>query len=172
MAVRALELTASRRPELLVVEYLLPDMDGLQLLAEVRRRRAAPELPAIVVTGMVSRLEELRAHGGTSTEFLAKPVEPSRLLEAVRAQLSSAGRMASGRRVLVVDDELLNLKLASFRLKQAGYEVETASGALRASRWPAAGRDPYRRIDAIDGRLRVSATRRAVIPPWPPSRSC
>src|SRR5205814_9495577 len=37
-----------------------------------------------------------------------------------------------GRRTLVVDDEPLNLKLAAFRLKRAGYEVEMASGGQEA----------------------------------------
>ncbi|HXB55915.1 MAG TPA: response regulator [Vicinamibacteria bacterium] len=124
----ALEASAARRPDLLVLDFVLPDTDGLRLLAEIRSRTAAPELPAIVVTGMVSRLEELQAVSGVSTQFLAKPVEPSRLLEVVRSQLSAPEGQASGRRVLVVDDELLNRKLASFRLKQAGYEVEMAAG--------------------------------------------
>jgi len=133
----ALEMSATRRPDLLVLDYVLPDMDGLQLLAEVRRQTTVPELPAIIVTGLLSRLEALRAQGGAHTQFLAKPVAPSRLLEIVGAQLSAPERPAppgsllaasSGRRVLVLDDEQLNLNLASFRLKQAGYEVETASG--------------------------------------------
>ena len=132
----ALEMAATRPPDLLVLDYVLPDMDGLQLLAAVRRQTAVPELPAIIVTGMVSRLDELRAQGGAHTQFLAKPVAPSRLLEIVGAQLSVPGRptspgsplaASSNRRVLVLDDEPLNRKLTSFRLKQAGYEVETAS---------------------------------------------
>jgi len=84
----ALEMAATRPPDLLVLDCVLPDMDGLQLLAAVRRQTAVPELPAIIVTGMVSRLDELRAQGGAHTQFLAKPVAPSRLLEIVGAQLS------------------------------------------------------------------------------------
>jgi PAS domain S-box-containing protein len=81
---------------------------------------------------MVSRLDELRTHSDPSCQFLAKPVEPSRLLEIVRAQFSAPAARAAGRRVLVVDDELVNRKLASFRLKLAGYEVETAASAAEA----------------------------------------
>ena len=83
----ALAAAATRRLDLLVLDYVLPDMDGLRLLAEVRRRINTPELPAIVVTGMVSRLGEMRAQGDVFTQFLGKPLEPSRLLEAVHTQL-------------------------------------------------------------------------------------
>jgi DNA-binding response OmpR family regulator len=85
----ALQASATRRPDLVVLDYLLPDIDGMRLLAEIRALARAPELPAIIVTGMVSRVEELRAHGGTGTHFVAKPVEPSRLLEIIRAHLKA-----------------------------------------------------------------------------------
>jgi len=127
----ALERAGARRPDLVVLDFVLPDMDGLQLLTEVRRQTPAVEMPAILVTGMVSRLEELRASAGGSTQVLAKPVEPSQLLEVVRAQLVPEERKR-GKRILVVDDEPLNLKLASFRLRRAGYEVETAPGGREA----------------------------------------
>ena len=86
----ALQLAAARRPDLLILDSVLPDMDGLQLLAEVRSMAGTPEVPAIVVTGMLSRLGELRAQAGGSTNVLAKPVAPSQLLEVVHAQLDGA----------------------------------------------------------------------------------
>jgi CheY-like chemotaxis protein len=122
---------AARRPDVVVLDFVLPDIDGVRLLAEIRRDLGAPELPAVVVTGMVSCLEALRAQGGTSTQFLPKPVEPSRLLDVVRAHLAPPGN-GRGRTILVLDDEPLNLKLAALRLRHAGYEVETASAGEEA----------------------------------------
>ena len=128
----ALAAAAVRRPDLLVLDYILPDSDGLRLAAEVRRRCGAPDLPAIVVTGMVSRLAELRAEAGPSTQFLAKPVEPSRLLDAVRGRLEPAPAVPTGKRLLVVDDDLLNRKLAAFHLRGAGYDVDVVATAMDA----------------------------------------
>jgi two-component system cell cycle sensor histidine kinase/response regulator CckA len=84
----ALELAAARRPDLLIFDFTLPDTDGLKLLADVRRQLGAPDLPAIIITGMVSRLKEMRANAGSATYFLAKPVAPSQLLGLVRAQIA------------------------------------------------------------------------------------
>jgi len=128
----ALELAATRRPDLLILDYVLPDMDALELLADLRFKGGPPDLPAIVITGMVSRLEELRARSSGSTQVLAKPVEPSQLLEVVRVQLAPTVGRTRGQRILVVDDEPLNLKLAALRLTLAGYEVETAAGGEEA----------------------------------------
>jgi PAS domain S-box-containing protein len=127
----ALEIAETQRPDLLVLDFILPDMDGLDLLAEARRRLAA-EVPAVVVTGMVSHLDALRSRSGASTHFLAKPVEPSTLLNVVRAELARPRAPSAGRRILVVDDEALNRKLTTVRLELAGYEVETVSGGEEA----------------------------------------
>ncbi|HEV8241641.1 MAG TPA: response regulator [Thermoanaerobaculia bacterium] len=131
-AAGALAAVAGGAPDLVLLDYVLPDSDGLTLLAELRRRLDAPELPALLVTGMVSRLDELRQRGGAAVHVLAKPVEPATLIELARAHLAAPEEQGDGRRVLVVDDEPLNLKLAVLRLRQAGYQVETAASGPEA----------------------------------------
>jgi two-component system cell cycle sensor histidine kinase/response regulator CckA len=136
----ALTLARDQRPDLVLQDYVLPDMDGLQLIEGLRRLPALAATPIVVVTGMVSRLDELQARGLPNTIFLPKPIEPSRLLEVVRAHVTPFTRASpAGRRVLVVDDDPLNLRLASLRLRDSGFEVQTAAGgeealaAMRAS---------------------------------------
>ncbi|HXO29323.1 MAG TPA: response regulator [Thermoanaerobaculia bacterium] len=128
----ALAAAAERSPDLIVLDYVLPDTDGMRLLEELRRQAGREDVPALLVTGMVSRLGELRARAGELTEFLPKPIEPSRLLEVVRAHLSAPKTLGEGRTVLVADDDPFNLKLAALRLKHQGYAVDTASGGAEA----------------------------------------
>ena len=128
----ALAAAAERPPDLIVLDYVLPDTDGMRLLEELRRQAGREDLPALLVTGMVSRLGELRARSGEHTQFLPKPIEPSRLLEVVRAHLSAPRASGEGRTVLVVDDDPLNLKLAALRLGHEGYAVDTAAGGAEA----------------------------------------
>ncbi len=129
----ALELGGGRPPDLALLDYLLSDMDGLRLAESLRNLPGRSDLPVVLVTGMVSQLEDLRARAGPSITVLPKPVEPSLLAEVVRTHLAKgAGTAGQGRRVLVVDDEAMNRKLAMLRLQDAGFVVETAPGGAEA----------------------------------------
>jgi PAS domain S-box-containing protein len=129
----ALEAARRQPPDLVVTDFVLPDRDGLELLADIRSLPRGGAVPAILVTGMVSRLDSLRDRAEEDTHILPKPVEPARLLEVAAAELSQCRRTLGGRRrVLVVDDESLNRKLAALRLREAGFEVGLAASAAEA----------------------------------------
>jgi PAS domain S-box-containing protein len=63
-------------------------MAGIQLLAQLRDAVGSPDLPALLVTSSVSPDEAQRAHADPAVRVLPKPVEPSRLVTAVRAHLT------------------------------------------------------------------------------------
>jgi two-component system, cell cycle sensor histidine kinase and response regulator CckA len=129
----ALAAAAQAAPDLVLQDYVLPDMDGIQLIESLRLLPGMAETPVLVVTGLVSQIDALRRQALENTTFLPKPIEPSRLLDVVRAVLSGrSGTQGAGRRLLVVDDEPLNLKLAAFRLQDAGFEVDTAGSGEEA----------------------------------------
>src|SRR5258706_8028039 len=161
----ALTLAGEHPPDMVLQDFVLPDMDGLQLIDGLRRLPGMSSTPIIVVTGMVSQREEMRGRALPNTTFLPKPIEPSRLLEVVGAHLAAAAPASTaGRRVLVVDDEPLNLRLASLRLRDHGFEVETAVGgeaALeKARQWIPEAILSDVLMPGIDGFLLCDAVRR------------
>src|SRR4029079_9809360 len=129
----ALLAAGQARPDLLLVDYVLPDADGLHVVAEIARLPGLATVPAVLLTGMGSPLEALRAQAPAHVHVVPKTVEPSRVVQIVRAQLSGhRGEVGRGRRVLVVDDDLLNRRMAPLRLSKLGFEVEAAAGAEEA----------------------------------------
>src|SRR6266849_272930 len=72
----ALKAAASRLPDLVLQDLILPDMDGLELLRRMRALPAGGELPILALSGFLSRLEEAPTDAGGFTALLVKPIEP------------------------------------------------------------------------------------------------
>jgi PAS domain S-box-containing protein len=120
-------------PDLVLQDLILPDMDGLELLRRLRALPGGAELPIVALSGFLSRREETQGNQGGFTAFLVKPIEPSRLVEAIRAHLPQrefhADAVVAQRRLLVVDDDAVQLKLTRLHFQQLGYQVTTAGSA-------------------------------------------
>ena len=81
----ALDLVASFDPDLVLLDLLMPEMDGLAVLAEIRRR-AAPddELPVLLLTAMPGAESKRRALELGASDFLAKPCDANEMLLRIR----------------------------------------------------------------------------------------
>jgi len=91
----ALDLIERRRPDAIILDILLPDMDGFDLLELIVDRW--PEIPVIIVTAVAtSEAERLKAGRMGVADYLIKPVEGLEIVTAVRHSLS--GRRLQRRR--------------------------------------------------------------------------
>jgi FixJ family two-component response regulator len=82
-------LTAANLPKrgCLVIDYRMPTIDGIELVAELRRRNVT--LPAILISARVTRaLRDLAARSGL-TCVLEKPLTDAALVENIRGALAS-----------------------------------------------------------------------------------
>ena len=126
----ALDRIRETRPDLIIQDIVLPDVDGLELTSRIRELPNGVDVPVMVLSGFAGRFDEARGASGQYVEFLLKPVTPSRLLEAVRDHLPMRGdrrRSGKGRRLLLVDDNESRRKVDVVRFVQAGFEVSVAA---------------------------------------------
>src|SRR6202165_4226595 len=132
----ALAAAEKTLPHLVLQDLILPDMDGLELLRRLRALPGGAELPILALSGFLSRLEEAQTDQSGFTGLLVKPIEPSRLIDAVRVYLplqpAPATARSEGRRLLVVDDDPVQLKLTRLHFSHLGFEVSAAGGASDA----------------------------------------
>jgi CheY-like chemotaxis protein len=123
----ALALAARRRPDLILQDLLLPDMDGFVLAQRLRDLQELRHVPILAFSGLLSQLDEKRIVGSGFTDFVTKPVEPSKLVRIVRAHLPSpdapATSSGANRKIVLADDDDVQRKLSVFRLSRLGYEV-------------------------------------------------
>jgi CheY-like chemotaxis protein len=78
---------------LVLMDVMMPEMDGLQATREIRRQPELAHLPIVVLTTSTSRSDQERTLDAGASDHLAKPIDIDRLTGILRARLpqSSAG---------------------------------------------------------------------------------
>ena len=85
---RAVEMIRDRRPDLLLLDLMMPVVSGMEILTEVRRLSDVAYLPILILTSATDRETRLQAWEQGATDFLTKPVDPSELTPRVRNVLT------------------------------------------------------------------------------------
>ncbi len=81
----ALDAIRERPPDLVLLDLMLPDASGNEILNQIRENPSTRLLPVVMMTGHGTREERLRAQRAGVTDFLAKPVAVEELLPRVKS---------------------------------------------------------------------------------------
>lgn len=127
---KGIEALKKNKLDLILQDIRLPDIDGLELIHQLREIPEGSDIPIIAFTGFVSMVDEAKIANSGFSDYLLKPVEPSQLIRVIKNHLvnSQSSHEEPGRKklVLIVDDDLLQLKFTSLQFKCTGFEVITA----------------------------------------------
>lgn len=92
----ALDWCKAELPALVVVDYRMPEMDGLEFIRQFRRHRKASEIPIIMLTAIDHpKLKEVAIRQG-ATYFLTKPVDKDQFVAAIEHYLNVSRPPAAG----------------------------------------------------------------------------
>lgn len=85
---RALQVAASNpRPDLVLLDIMMPDMDGYAVLAHLKTEAATSGIPVIFVTAMDALDDEEKGLELGAVDYITKPVQPGIVLARVRTQI-------------------------------------------------------------------------------------
>ena len=84
---QAVELIQAKQPDLVVLDVMMPEVSGLDILATVRSTPKIAHLPILIVTASTDEQTKIDALELGATDFLHKPVKPTELLPRVRNSL-------------------------------------------------------------------------------------
>lgn len=107
-AVEALDIVEKRKPWLVLLDLMLPDMDGLELL---RRIREVSPVPVVVVSAKTTDMDRISGLKLGADDYVVKPFNTDELVERIKAVLRRARpvrRRPEGRRV-DLDDVVIDL---------------------------------------------------------------
>jgi two-component system phosphate regulon response regulator PhoB len=105
----ALLRVAETKPDLIVLDWMLPALSGLEVCRQIRRRPNTRDLPIIMVTARTEDQDAVRALDTGADDYIAKPFVMEALLARIRALLRRSGAVpVKGRisyRDLVMDQD-------------------------------------------------------------------
>jgi DNA-binding response OmpR family regulator len=84
----------TRRPDLMVLDLMLPGLHGLEICQALRRQSATADLPIIVVTARAEESDRVSGLELGADDYLTKPFSPKELVARVAALLRRANRAA------------------------------------------------------------------------------
>ena len=125
----AVAMAKAHKPAAITLDILLPDVDGWEVLTQLKDDAATSDIPVIVVS-IVDNPELGTALG--ALDYFVKPVGAKELVDRLinfNFQRKPGGRQTH---ILVVDDESANREWLKEVLEQAGYAVTLASGGQEA----------------------------------------
>jgi len=83
----AVEKARSELPDLIVMDVMMPVMDGLAALAELKKDEATSAIPVIMLTAKGQTLTRTEAEQSGAEHFVTKPFSPTELLAEVKKRL-------------------------------------------------------------------------------------
>jgi len=135
-ATQALPLIRKERPDVVLLDIMMPEISGLEILQQLRSEQQFEDLPVIILTAASDSATKLTALNLGATDFLGKPVDQPELQTRLR--------------------NVLTIKANQDRLKNYAWELELEV-AVRATELAEAYRDVVHRLAKV-GEYRDSDT--------------
>jgi two-component system, NtrC family, sensor kinase len=136
-----LRLAADARPSAIVVDGVLPDIDGATVIRRIRLDAALRRTPCLVLTASEDEDAEIRALDTGADAFVRKDEDPGVMLARIKAMLRSAeaqnrdhgtASIMAPKKVLAVDDSETYLRAVAGNLVQEGFDVALARSGEQA----------------------------------------
>ena len=126
------------RPDLILLDVMMPEMDGYAVLAKLREAPPTDGIPVIFITALVTEEDEQRGFDLGAVDYITKPIKPAVVLARVRTQLELkqardelAGQNARLEVLVAERTQALNLSLEKTEAAHAALN-KTYFGTLMA----------------------------------------
>jgi len=124
----ALTRITELQPDLVLLDWMLPIVSGIEVCRQIRRRPATRDLPVIMLTARTEDQDAIRALNTGADDYITKPFSLDALLARMRALLRRSGSVSTKGQLSFHDIEL---DLASHRVTRSGRRVHLGPTEFR-----------------------------------------
>jgi len=90
---QGLELVKEIKPDLVLIDLMMPDMDGWEVYQNLKANELTQDIPVIVVTAKAQSIDRvLGLHIAKVNDYIAKPFSPTSLIDSIEQVLSQADK--------------------------------------------------------------------------------
>ena len=120
---QALRRVRTKLPDLVLLDVLMPGMDGFEVCRRVREEAGAAEIPIIFLSAADDKALVVRALEGGGVDYVTKPFNPSELISRVRTHLALKAARDSLRQLAEDKDELLGILTHDLKNHLGGMQM-------------------------------------------------
>jgi len=128
----ALLMAREQKPDLVLLDWMLPLLSGLEVCRQMRRMPETKSVPIIMLTARGEEGDKLRGLDSGADDYVTKPFSPSELIARIRAALRRS-RPTSNGESLQFDD--LTMDLAAHRVRRRGRDIHLGPTEFRLLRY-------------------------------------
>ena len=142
----ALRLARQESPDLIVLDVMMPEMDGYAFIREYKRRQDAP---IILLTARVEEADTVLGLELGADDYVTKPFSPRVLVARIRAVLRRVGMEAPEPKVLRSADIVLDRRMRSARVGERSVDLTPSEFDLLSALISSPGR-VFTRLELLD----------------------
>jgi len=127
----AMVMVAERRPDLILLDWMLPITSGIEVCRQLRRQPATRDVPIIMLTARGEEADRIRGLDSGADDYVTKPFSPSELIARVRAVIRRARPSTDADKLIFAD---LEMDLVAFRVQRGGRRIHLGPTEFRLLR--------------------------------------
>jgi len=128
----ALLAAREQKPDLVLLDWMLPLLSGLEVCRQMRRMPETRSVPIIMLTARGEEGDKLRGLDSGADDYVTKPFSPSELVARIRAALRRSRPTSNGESLQFED---LTMDLAAHRVRRRGRDIHLGPTEFRLLRY-------------------------------------
>ncbi|MBF0379195.1 MAG: response regulator [Desulfamplus sp.] len=134
---QGLEMMRSNEIDLVLLDLLMPVMDGFEVLQQMKGDKSLTLIPVIIISGEMDQENIVQCINMGAVDYQIKPCDPVLLNTRIKNVLNTTGRMQERRKtdpamVLIVDDDSFYRLLLTTSLEEKGHIVSEVEDGKQA----------------------------------------